>query len=99
VKRLRTEMTEKSHERRAIIIGGSIAGLFIGAFLRALVGASIFMSARRSSLIGRGVGIFATHLELLEVMDKCGAGTVINLKTARRPASACLRCFSSARTR
>jgi hypothetical protein len=76
VKRLRTEMTEKSHERRAIIIGGSIAGLFIGAFLRALVGASIFMSARRSSLIGRGVGIFATHLELLEVMDKCGAGTV-----------------------
>ena len=27
-------------------------------------------------LIGRGVGIFATHLELLEALDKCGAGTV-----------------------
>lgn len=24
-------------------------------------------------LIGRGIGIFATHLELLEALDKCGA--------------------------
>ena len=28
------EMTEKSRQRRAIVIGGSIAGLFVGAFLR-----------------------------------------------------------------
>ena len=28
------ETTEKSHERRAIVIGGSIASLFVGAFLR-----------------------------------------------------------------
>jgi 2-polyprenyl-6-methoxyphenol hydroxylase-like FAD-dependent oxidoreductase len=27
-------------------------------------------------LIGRGVRIFATHLELFEALDKCGAGTV-----------------------
>ena len=27
-------------------------------------------------LIGRGVGIFATHLELFEALDSCGAGTV-----------------------
>jgi 2-polyprenyl-6-methoxyphenol hydroxylase-like FAD-dependent oxidoreductase len=27
-------------------------------------------------LVGRGVGIFATHLELFEALDKCGAGTV-----------------------
>src|SRR5262249_55916300 len=27
-------------------------------------------------LIGRGVGIVATHLELFEALDKCGAGTV-----------------------
>src|SRR6266700_1206898 len=27
-------MSERSHERRAIGIGGSIAGLFVGAFLR-----------------------------------------------------------------
>ena len=28
------EKAEKSHERRAIVIGGSIASLFVGAFLR-----------------------------------------------------------------
>jgi hypothetical protein len=27
-------------------------------------------------LIGRGVGIFASHLELFEALDKSGAGTV-----------------------
>ena len=27
-------------------------------------------------LIGRGVGIFASHLELLEALDKCGAGII-----------------------
>ena len=69
-------MTEKSHERRAIVIGGSIAGLFVGAFLRR-IGWRVDIYERSSiGLIGRGVGIFATHLELLEVMDKCGAGTV-----------------------
>jgi 2-polyprenyl-6-methoxyphenol hydroxylase-like FAD-dependent oxidoreductase len=76
VKLLRTEMTEKSHERRAIVIGGSIAGLFVGAFLRR-IGWRVDIYERSSiELIGRGVGIFATHLELLEALDKCGAGTV-----------------------
>ena len=28
------EKAEKSHQRRAIVIGGSIASLFVGAFLR-----------------------------------------------------------------
>src|SRR5260370_23165693 len=70
------EMTEKSHERRAIVIGGSIAGLFVGAFLRR-IGWRVDIYERSSiELIGRGVGIFATHLELLEALDKCGAGTV-----------------------
>src|SRR5215467_11420821 len=69
-------MTEKSHERRAIVIGGSIAGLFVGAFLRR-IGWQVDIYERSSiELIGRGVGIFATHLELLEALDKCGAGTV-----------------------
>ena len=69
-------MTEKSHERRAIVIGGSIAGLFVGAFLRR-IGWRVDIYERSSiELIGRGVGIFATHLELLEALDKCGAGTV-----------------------
>jgi hypothetical protein len=62
------EMTEKSHKRWAVVIGDSIAGLFVGAFLRRI--------GWQVELIGRGVGIFATHLELLEALDKCGAGTV-----------------------
>ncbi|HEY7244481.1 MAG TPA: FAD-dependent monooxygenase [Xanthobacteraceae bacterium] len=69
-------MTEKSHGRRAVVIGGSIAGLFVGAFLRR-IGWQVDIYERSSiELIGRGVGIFATHLELLEALDKCGAGTV-----------------------
>jgi 2-polyprenyl-6-methoxyphenol hydroxylase-like FAD-dependent oxidoreductase len=62
--------------RRAIVIGGSIAGLFVGAFLRR-IGWQVDIYERSSiELIGRGVGIFATHLELFEALDKCGAGTV-----------------------
>src|SRR5215510_8244577 len=63
-------------KRRAIVIGGSIAGLFVGAFLRR-IGWQVDIYERSSiDLIGRGVGILATHLELLEALDKCGAGTV-----------------------
>jgi 2-polyprenyl-6-methoxyphenol hydroxylase-like FAD-dependent oxidoreductase len=69
-------MTQKSHTRRAIVIGGSIAGLFAGAFLRR-IGWRVDIYERSSiELIGRGAGIFATHLELFESLDKCGAGTV-----------------------
>jgi len=69
-------MARKSHERRAIIAGGSISGLFTAAFLRK-IGWRVDVYERSSiELIGRGVGIFATHLELLEALDKCGAGTV-----------------------
>jgi 2-polyprenyl-6-methoxyphenol hydroxylase-like FAD-dependent oxidoreductase len=61
---------------RAIVIGGSVAGLFVGAFLRR-IGWQVDIYERSSiELIGRGVGIFATHLELFEALDKCGAGTV-----------------------
>jgi 2-polyprenyl-6-methoxyphenol hydroxylase-like FAD-dependent oxidoreductase len=73
---LRTEMTEESLERRAIVIGGSIAGLFVGAFLRRIGWRADIYERSSIELIGRGVGIFATHLELLEALDKCGAGTV-----------------------
>jgi 2-polyprenyl-6-methoxyphenol hydroxylase-like FAD-dependent oxidoreductase len=70
------EMAAKSVERRAVVIGGSIAGLFVGAFLRR-IGWRVDIYERSSvELIGRGVGIFATHLELFEALDKCGAGTV-----------------------
>jgi len=63
-------------KRRAIVVGGSIAGLFTAAFLRR-IGWQVEVYERSSiELIGRGVGIFATHLELFEALDKCGAGTV-----------------------
>jgi 2-polyprenyl-6-methoxyphenol hydroxylase-like FAD-dependent oxidoreductase len=69
-------MAGKARERRAIVVGGSIAGLFVGAFLRR-IGWRVDIYERSSiELIGRGVGIFATHLELFEALDKCGAGTV-----------------------
>jgi 2-polyprenyl-6-methoxyphenol hydroxylase-like FAD-dependent oxidoreductase len=62
--------------RRAIVIGGSISGLFVAAFLRR-AGWQVDIYERSSvELIGRGVGIFASHLELFEALDKCGAGTV-----------------------
>src|SRR5271167_3921951 len=61
---------------RAVVIGGSITGLFVAAFLRR-IGWQVDVYERSSvELIGRGVGIFATHLELFEALDKCGAGTV-----------------------
>jgi 2-polyprenyl-6-methoxyphenol hydroxylase-like FAD-dependent oxidoreductase len=70
------ELSQKSHTRRAIVIGGSISGLFVAAFLRR-IGWRVGIYERSSiELIGRGVGIFATHLELFEALDKCGAGTV-----------------------
>jgi len=63
-------------QRRAVVIGGSIAGLFVAAFLRR-IGWQVDIYERSSvELIGRGAGIFATHLELFEALDKCGAGTV-----------------------
>ena len=67
---------DSDHQRRAVVIGGSIAGLFVAAFLRR-IGWQVDIYERSSvELIGRGVGIFATHLELFEALDKCGAGTV-----------------------
>src|SRR5262249_36792775 len=49
-------MTDKSRERRAIVIGGSIAGLFVGAFLRRLGWQSTFMSAHQSSSLAVASG-------------------------------------------
>ena len=63
-------------QRRAVVVGGSIAGLFAAAFLRR-IGWQVDVYERSSvELVGRGVGIFASHPELMEALDKCGAGTV-----------------------
>jgi 2-polyprenyl-6-methoxyphenol hydroxylase-like FAD-dependent oxidoreductase len=59
--------------RRAIVIGGSMSGLFSAAFLQRL-GWEVDVYERSAvELVGRGAGI-TTHPELLEALEKCGAG-------------------------
>jgi 2-polyprenyl-6-methoxyphenol hydroxylase-like FAD-dependent oxidoreductase len=60
-------------KRRAVIIGGSMSGLFTGAFLRK-IGWDVDVYERSPvELVGRGAGI-TTHPELLEALEKSGAG-------------------------
>src|SRR5262245_37750886 len=63
-----------SRRRRAIIIGGSMSGLFTAAFLRQIGWVSDVYERSTVELAGRGAGI-TTHPELLEALKKCGAGT------------------------
>jgi 2-polyprenyl-6-methoxyphenol hydroxylase-like FAD-dependent oxidoreductase len=60
--------------RRAVIVGGSMSGLFTAAFLRQ-IGWEIDVYERSPvELVGRGAGIVC-HPELLETLGKSGAGT------------------------
>jgi 2-polyprenyl-6-methoxyphenol hydroxylase-like FAD-dependent oxidoreductase len=60
--------------RRAIVIGGSMSGLFSAAFLRQ-IGWDVDVYERSGvELVGRGAGI-TTHPELLEALEASGAGT------------------------
>ncbi len=60
--------------RRAIIIGGSMSGLFSAAFLRQ-IGWDVDVYERSGvELVGRGAGI-TTHPELLQALEESGAGT------------------------
>jgi 2-polyprenyl-6-methoxyphenol hydroxylase-like FAD-dependent oxidoreductase len=60
-------------KRRAIIIGGSMSGLFSAAFLRR-IGWDVDVYERSPvELVGRGAGI-TTHPELLEALQRSGAG-------------------------
>jgi 2-polyprenyl-6-methoxyphenol hydroxylase-like FAD-dependent oxidoreductase len=64
----------KSRNRRAVIIGGSMSGLFAAAFLRK-IGWDVDVYERSNvELVGRGAGI-TTHPELLEALEKSGAST------------------------
>src|ERR1700732_3184763 len=68
-------MSPRGHhrERRAVIIGGSMSGLFTAAFLRQ-IGWDIDVFERSTvELVGRGAGI-TTHPELLEALERSGAG-------------------------
>jgi 2-polyprenyl-6-methoxyphenol hydroxylase-like FAD-dependent oxidoreductase len=67
-------MPAKRQTPRAIIIGGSMSGLFSAAFLRQ-IGWQVDVYERSPvELVGRGAGI-TTHPELLEALEKSGAGT------------------------
>jgi len=59
---------------RAVIIGGSMSGLFAAAFLRQ-IGWNVDVYERSPvELVGRGAGI-TTHPELLDALESSGAGT------------------------
>ena len=61
-------------KRRAVIVGGSMSGLFSAAFLRQ-IGWDVDVYERSSvELVGRGAGITG-HPELLETLEASGAGT------------------------
>jgi 2-polyprenyl-6-methoxyphenol hydroxylase-like FAD-dependent oxidoreductase len=63
-------MIEKFRERRAIVVGGSIAGLFVGAFLRRVGWRANIYERSSIELIGCDVGIFATHMTHRRVRDR-----------------------------
>ncbi|HEX5213431.1 MAG TPA: FAD-dependent monooxygenase [Pseudolabrys sp.] len=64
----------RRHKRRAVIIGGSMSGLFSAAFLRQ-IGWEVDVYERSGvELVGRGAGITG-HPELLQALEASGAGT------------------------
>jgi 2-polyprenyl-6-methoxyphenol hydroxylase-like FAD-dependent oxidoreductase len=60
--------------RRAIIVGGSMSGLFSAAFLRQIGWDVDVYERSRVELVGRGAGITG-HPELFEALEASGAGT------------------------
>src|SRR5436190_2873842 len=60
--------------RRALIIGGSMSGLFTAAFLRRIGWDADVYERSKVELVGRGAGI-TTHPELIEALEGSGAGT------------------------
>ena len=60
--------------RRAIIIGGSMSGLFTAAFLRQIGWDADVYERSSVELVGRGAGITG-HPELMEALEVSGAGT------------------------
>ena len=61
-------------KRRAVIIGGSMSGLFSAAFLRQIGWDADVYERSNVELVGRGAGITG-HPELLETLEASGAGT------------------------
>src|SRR5476649_2585240 len=63
-----------SNNRRAIVIGGSMSGLFSAAFLRQVGWDCDVYERSGVELVGRGAGITG-HPELLDALVQSGAGT------------------------
>src|SRR5512142_2692378 len=61
-------------KRRAIIIGGSMSGLFSAAFLRQIGWEVDVYERSKVELVGRGAGITG-HPELFDALEASGAGT------------------------
>src|SRR5579875_3660243 len=61
-------------KRRAVIIGGSMSGLFTAAFLRRIGWEADVYERSSVELVGRGAGITG-HPELLQALIDSGAGT------------------------
>jgi 2-polyprenyl-6-methoxyphenol hydroxylase-like FAD-dependent oxidoreductase len=61
-------------KRRAVIIGGSMSGLFTAAFLRQIGWDADVYERSSVELVGRGAGITG-HPELLDALEASGAGT------------------------
>src|SRR5262249_44465184 len=61
-------------KRRAVIIGGSMSGLFTAAFLRQIGWDADVYERSNVELVGRGAGITG-HPELFESLEASGAGT------------------------
>jgi len=66
--------SSRRRARRAVIIGGSMSGLFSAAFLRRIGWEVDVFERSPVELVGRGAGI-TTHPELLEALEQSGAGT------------------------
>jgi 2-polyprenyl-6-methoxyphenol hydroxylase-like FAD-dependent oxidoreductase len=62
-------------QRTAVVVGGSIAGLFTAAFLRRAGWRVDVYERSTTELVGRGAGIFASHFELLEALEALGLST------------------------
>jgi 2-polyprenyl-6-methoxyphenol hydroxylase-like FAD-dependent oxidoreductase len=69
-----SSVSARHSKRRAVIIGGSMSGLFSAAFLRQIGWDVDVYERSRVELVGRGAGITG-HPELLDALEASGAGT------------------------
>jgi 2-polyprenyl-6-methoxyphenol hydroxylase-like FAD-dependent oxidoreductase len=76
--------SSQSRRSRAVIVGGSMSGLFTAAFLRRSGWDVDVFERSPVELVGRGAGI-TTHPELLEALESSGAGTRdLGIEVAKR---------------